>query len=271
MQSIGMRARPTWVRGPARIEGEKIVLEGGTAELYTIPDAEHGASLLFDLGNLRRLGEIVEVEGPDARWMDAIRLRDTGRALDFATSHGLLWHGPTRVGGGEVRESLKDWFLAGLDLSISMATYARIRRSQEEGSAEPVRSYLRMLRDAGMFERVALPDADNDLLDYASIQLAERITRGMSKCTPTLSAACGLLDDGEPVGAAGDFRFGNDPGELVGAANYQLARIVSRKELVRECEECGEMFVPDDPRQRYHRKCGNRKRQRESRQRRKAR
>jgi hypothetical protein len=115
-----------------------------------------------------------------------------------------------------------------------------------------------------------LPDADNDLLEHASIQLAERISRGMADCTPTFFAACGLLRDGGKVGGAGDFRFVNDPGSLVGAANYQLALFVSRKKVVRECEECGEMLVPEDPRQRYHPRCGARKRQRESRQRRKA-
>jgi hypothetical protein len=53
-----------------------------------------------------------------------------------------------------------------------------------------------------------------------------------------LSAACGLLEDGEKIGGAGDFRFGNEPRSLVGAAYYQLALLVSRKEPVRECEEC---------------------------------
>lgn len=227
--------------------------------------------MLFDLGNLGKLGEIVEEEAPDARLIDAIRLTDTDRALAFAETHGFLWHGPTRVGGGEVRESLKDWFLAGLELSISTATYSKIRRSQEEGFAGPIHSYLRALRDAGIFGHIRLPDADNELLEYASIQLAERITRGMTECTPTLSAGCGLLKkDGAKVGEAGDFRFGNDPGSLVGAANYQLALLVSRKKLVRECYECGEMLVPEDPRQRYHTKCGNRKRQRERRKKRTA-
>lgn len=269
MESIGVRAWPTWARGFPHVEGEEIVLDGGAAEVYTIPDAEHGASLLFDLGNLGKLGEIVEVDDPNATLMDAIRLKDTGRAALFAETHGLLWHGPGRL-GGEARESLKDWFLAGLEISISTATYSNIRKSQEEGSAEPIRRYLREQRDAGFFGHHKLPDDDNELLEYASIQLAERLTRGMADCRPTLSAACGLLTGGERVGGAGDFRFGNDPGSLVGAANYQLALFVSRKKLVRECEECGEMFVPNDPRHKSHTKCGNRKRKRESRQKQKA-
>ncbi len=174
------------------------------------------------------------------------------------------------MGAGEVRESLKDWFLAGVDLSLSTAMYSCIGQPQEEKSAEPVRSYLRLLRDAGFFKRISLPDDDNDLLEYSSIQLAERVSRGMAGCTPTLSAACGLLEDGKKVGAAGDFRIGNEPDSLVGAANYQLACLIALKKVARDCEECGEMFFPEDPRQRYHPKCGARKRQRESRQKRKA-
>jgi hypothetical protein len=104
-----------------------------------------------------------------------------------------------------------------------------------------------------------------ELAEYASIQLAERVTLGMTECTPTMFAACALLSEGRKVGEAGDFRFGNDPGSLMGAANYQLALVIARKELVRECEECGEMFLPVDPRQRFHKKCGARKRQREHR------
>jgi len=266
LESIGVRERPVWARGPAHIDGEEIVIEGGEVELYTLPDSEHGASLLVDLGNLGKLGEIVRGEDLSTRLIDTVRLRETNRALEFAGTHGLLWRGPTRVAGGEVRESLKRWYLAGLEFAISMNVYSNIIRSQEQGSAEALRSYLRTLRDGGIFGHILLSD-DDELTEYASIQLAERITRGMADCTPTLSAACGLLRNGKKVGRAGDFRFGNNPGSLVGAANYLLALLVSRKELVRECEECGGMFLPTDPRQKEHKKCGNRRRKREERER----
>ena len=48
-----------WVRGEARIDGDDIVLYGGTAERYAIPRLEHGASLLIDLGGLSKIGEMV--------------------------------------------------------------------------------------------------------------------------------------------------------------------------------------------------------------------
>jgi hypothetical protein len=260
LESIGVRPRPTWVRGPAFIDGDEIVLAGGAATRYAAFEPEHAIRLLFDLGNLSQIGNWVK----EAKVLD-IRLNDTGRALEFAKAHGLLWHGPQQVGSGEARESLKDWFIAGQEVSISTAMYSKIKQSLEDASAEPVRRYLRTWRDAGLFKRISLSDDDDKLLDYACVQLAERISRGMEDCTPTFSAACGLLKDGTKVGTVGDFRFGNDPGSLVGAANYQLAYLVSNKKVVRDCEECGETFIPDHGSQRYHKKCGARKRQREHR------
>jgi hypothetical protein len=112
------------------------------------------------------------------------------------------------------------WFFAGQDLSIGTAMYLELRWSLNEGSPEPMRSYLRTLRDGQIFGHIPLPDAYDDLLEYASIQLAENITQGMAECVPTLSAACGLLEDGEKIGGAGDLRFGNEPRSLVGAASY---------------------------------------------------
>lgn len=253
-----MRERPTWVRGGARLDGDEIVLDGGAAEEYAAFDHEHAARLLFDLSNLAKLGEIGEVEDPNTLLIDAVRLTDTGRALEFAKTHGLLWHGPGRVGRDEVRESLKDWYIAGLSLSRSTSSYMNIRRWQEDPKqrTEPVGSYLRLMRDAGYFDRIAIPEDDYELLGWASAQLAEDISRGMAGCTPTL----------EKVGA-GEFVLGNDPDSLVGAAYRQLAVLASRKAIVRECRECGELFPPIDPRQREHKKCGNRRRKRESRRR----
>lgn len=256
-----VRGRLTWARGEARLDGDDIVLDGAAAEEYAAFNHEHAGRLLFDLANLAKLGEISEVEDPNTLLIDAVRITDTGCALEFAKTHGLLWHGPGQAGRGEVRESLKDWYIAGLELSRSTTSYMNIRRWQEDPKkrAEPVGSYMRLMRDAGYLERIAIPEDDNELLEWASAQLAENISRGMAGCTPIL----------DKVGA-GEFVLGNDPGSLVGAAYRQLAVLVSRKGIVRECRECGELFPPTDPRQWEHKKCGNRRRKRESRQRLKA-
>lgn len=226
--------------------------------------------MLLDMMTLQELGKVVKIEHFGARVTYSPQPENRGRALEFAERHGLLWRGPARVRAGEIRERLEDWFFAGQNLKIPATMYLMIRRSQEEGSAEPVRSYLRTLRDIGYFQLIPLPDADDELLEFASVQVAEHISQGMADCAPTLSAACGLLKGGEKVGGAGDFRFGSEPISLVGAAYYQLALLVSRKEPVRECQECKRLFVPTDPRQIEHKKCGILKRQRKLRRKRKA-
>ena len=233
-----------------------------TVEEYQAFDQDHATRVLIDLANFSKLGEFAK----GARRLD-FRLTDSRLALEFANSHGLLWHGPTKVGDGELRESLRDWFIAGLELWVSTALYLSIRQAQLDNSAEPVRRFLRTMRDAGIFKRVRLSDDDSELLEFACIQLADRISRGMSDCTPTLTAACSLLKDGDKVGEAGDFRFGNDPSSLVGAANYRLAHLITKKKRVIFCDECKEMMIQEHGSQRYHEKCGARKRQREKRQR----
>lgn len=264
MESIGIRPRPTWVRGPAFADGGEIVLPARGTEEYVAFEPGHSLQLLSDLVRLPGLGEVCR-----AGKRRDIKITNPRLAEDFAGNHGLLWHGPKQAVGIECRESLKDWFFAGFELGRSATLSATIKQC-EEGSAEPVRQLLRGDRDAGLFHRFPLPDDDNDLLEYASIQLAESITRGMAECTTTLGAMCAFLEDGAKVGSAGDFRFVNEPNSLVGAAYYELAHLISRKVWVINCGECGEMFIPDDARQRYHKKCGARKRQRERRARRAA-
>lgn len=255
-ESIGIRPGATWVRGRASIDEHDIVLVEGKAEEYPAFQPEHSTQLLFDLADLPNL--------TDFSASPNVRITDPQRARDFAYNHGLLWHGPRHLGSGECRESLWDWVSVGYALGVGVSLYMTIEQSTEEGSAEPVRSYLRMLRDAERWHRLPLPDEDTELLEYASIQLAEHITRGMAECTPTFVAACSLLDDGAKVGKAGDFRFGNDPGSLVGAAYYTLASLISRKERFKNCEGCGRMFQVEHGSQRFcEKKCATRKRQRE--------
>ena len=235
-------------------------------EEYPAFEPDHSLQMLIDLAQLQNLGEMYLAE----KHLD-IGITNLRPALNFANSYGLLWHGPKRGGDGERRESLRDWFIAGFELSMSVSLYNAIAQSIEADSATPVRQLLRTYRDATLFKHMPLPDPDDELLEYASIQLAERITRGIAECTPTFVAACSLLDDGTKVGKAGDFRFANDPGSLVGAAYHTLASLISRKERFKTCEECGRMFQVEHGSQRFcEKKCATRKRQRELRKNRSA-
>jgi hypothetical protein len=258
-ESIGIRPVLVWARGEAVIGGDEIVLDGRATEEYAAFGPEHSTELLFDLADLQNV--------TDFGTFPNLSVTDPQRARRFASRHGLLWHGAEHLGNGECRESLRAWISYGYTLGVCLSLYMTIQESFEEGSAEPVRGYLRMLRDAERWHRLPLPNDDVELVEYASIQLAELVTRGMADCTPTFIAACSLVDDGTKLGNAGDFRFANDPGSLVGAAYYALARFISRKERFGNCEGCGRVFQVRHASQRFcEKKCATRKRQRELRQ-----
>lgn len=204
-------------------------------------EPEHYETLLPDMAALR-----------DPKLQDPVA---------FARRHGLLWHGPNELGQGECRESLRDWWIAGAELSITILLYIALHEGLDAGSGEPVRRFLRGFRDRGLVWG-SFPDDDEGCLESASIILGERITRGLEGCNQTFAAACGLVRDGEKVGRPGDFRFGIDPPNLVGAAYHELALLIVTRVEFRECAGCGRLFRPDHGRQIYHEKsCSNRRRQ----------
>lgn len=243
-KSIGIRPIPTWVRGPAFIDGGEIGLAEGEFETYQAFTPEHSERILFDLPQLA----LLDFDG------DKLTI-DYKRSLAFAEEHGLIWHGSDHAGKGEFREPLSAWWLAACELQLTVTLYSKLKESLEGENADPIRNYLRSLRDEGVFKRskrLLLSNDDDALREFASDQLSERITRGMEDCTPTLLAGCRLInEEGAKVGAAGDFYFGNDPGSLFGAANYALASLISRKEVFLDCEGCGRMFRPNHGHQRF--------------------
>ena len=241
-ESIGVRPWPMWVRGPAHIDGDEIVLDMDKAQPYNAFEPEHRATLLRDVAALR-----------DFKLQDPVA---------FARRHGLLWHGPDQVYKGECRESLRWWKAVGTYLTMTIHLYMALKQGLEEESAGPVRDVLWAYRDARLFKD-KIPDDKDVLLEYASIQIAEMITRGLADCKETLVAACGLIRDGKRLGPAGDFLRVTEPSDLVGAAYKQLATEVVHKEEFRECKGCGRWFQPEHGRQWHHTKdCGRNKRQR---------
>jgi hypothetical protein len=240
-KSIGLRQYPVWVRGPAHIDGDEIVLNVEEARPFDAFEPEHYQTLLPDLAALH-----------DPKLQDPVA---------FVRRHGLLWHGPNEVDKGECRESLRDWSIEGLELHITILLYVALNEGIDAHSGEPVRRFLRSLRDIGVVWG-RLPDDEGECLESASIHLAERITRVLEGCNQTFVAACSLVRDGKKVGPAGDFRFSIDPPNLVGAAYNELASLIVTRAEFRECVGCGRLFQPDHGRQIHHTKsCGNRKRQ----------
>lgn len=231
-----------WISGPARIDGDEIVLEPDKARLYSAFEPEHYPEVLCDLAALR-----------DFKLQDPV---------DFARRHGLLRHGPDQVHKGEYRESLRWWRAVGTYLSMTIHLYMALKQGLDEKSAGPVRAFLWAYRDARLFKD-KIPDDKDELLEYASIQLAELITRGLEDSKETFVAACGLLRDGNKIGPPGDFRYVIEPPNLVALAYKHLASLIVTRAEFRVCKGCGRWFQPIHGRQWHHTKdCGRNKRQR---------
>jgi hypothetical protein len=235
-----LRQHPEWVKGIAHIDGDEIVLDEETADSYLTDESEDRHLLLMDLTTLR-----------DCEPEDVVR---------FVLRHGLLWHGPKDIGSGECRESLDEWRVAVGHLWLTIGLYLTLNTGWEAGTARPVRSFLRRLRDPDIDLFYArIPDNDRECLETVSVLLAERITRGMEGCSWTLIAACTLSREGVKEGGPTDFLFGEDPPNLVAAAYAQLASLIANKVPFNECEGCEKLFTPKHGRQRYcSKRCSNR-------------
>jgi predicted nucleic acid-binding Zn ribbon protein len=232
--AFDLRQHPKWMRGPARVDGDEIVLEDKAAEIYLIDELEHRQRLLVDLIDLRDC--------------------DPQGAVTFLRRRGLLWHGPKDLGSGECRESLADWRGDVRHLWVTVGLYLTLKVADEVGRAKPARDYLRNLRALNIFGGL-IPDNDRECLEAVSVLLAERITRGMEGCSWTLVAACTLAREGVKEGGPHDFLFGEDPPNLVAAAYAQLASLIVNKIPFKQCAGCGSVFTPKHGRQRY---CGKR-------------
>lgn len=234
-----LRQHPQWMKGPARIEDDEIVLETEAAETYVLSESEHRERLLMDLAALR-----------DCETRDVVR---------FVGRHGLLWHGPKDI-GGECRESLIEWRGAVRHLWVTVGLYLTLDLAEEVGEARPVRKYLQDLRGLGFFH-ARISDNDRECKETASVVLAERITGGMEGCSWTLVAACTLSREGIKEGGPMDFLFGEDPPSLVSAAYAQFASLIVNRVPFSECEGCGVLFIPEHGSQRYcSKRCSNRAR-----------
>ena len=133
-----------------------------------------------------------------------------------------------------------------------------LKLAQEVGTAKPVRNLLRRLRDMDFFYA---PISDNDVecLEWVSLLIAERITRGLEDCNWTLVAECTLAREGVQEGGAGDFVFGEDPQNLVAAAYAQLASLIANKVAFSECKGCGKLFTSEHGSMKFcSKRCGNR-------------
>lgn len=222
------RQWPKWVRGPARVEGDYVVVDSGKAEEYVI---DRPKNLPFDLAALAPIGGSF----------------DPQRIRPFVRRYGLLWHGPGQFEGEEARESLGDWQKAAEDASFIIEQYRVLREAIETNSLAPVEGLINAYSAVGNFTATN----DREYLGQLSILLAEVLTERLGNCTIGLIAAAGLniADD-----APGRFMIAHHPSDLVSAAYAQLAVYVASQAELRECPGCGIIFRPESGKQKYHSK-----------------
>jgi hypothetical protein len=229
-------SRPTWTSGPAHIKGDKIILDAKNARPYVLfENPSQHERLLMDLAELRLLGSIVNQRNVNKQ------VRNSGLAKAFARRHGLLWHNPQKD-GDECEESWQSWLVAGYELSLTIALYARLREAITTGSTQKLRASLQNTRDVGNAYG-SIPADDEALLVHVSILLAERITKGLEGCSPVLLAACSLeRPSGRSEGPPGDFRASINPSNLLAVAYNELVTLIETKAEFRECVGCGKYY-----------------------------
>ena len=122
------------------MDGSDIVLRREDAEDYAFFEEDRLDKLVLDVAGLRNIGTLADPERLDPR-----------PALAFVRRHGLLWHGPEQLASGECREPLRSLYLEGEELTLSTALYMLLRESLNTSSTQPLKQYLWLLRDMGVF------------------------------------------------------------------------------------------------------------------------
>ena len=229
MTRFGMeswRQYPFWARGPARIEGDEIVLDEERAQPYYLFEP---TDLLFDFADLAA---------------DPAN-RDPRDALTFARRYGLLWHGNKDLGSGEGREPLERWWQESYTLAVTTDLYVRLKDSARSGSAEPL---LTGPVDYAAFGDDRITEDGDALMEFTSLLLAEMISIRLEDCGIGISSSMGL--DVERRGPL-SFVLTQHPPDLVSAAYIQLAQAMANRAPVEVCPGCGKMFIPESGKQKY--------------------
>jgi hypothetical protein len=226
--AITLVQHPEWVRGPAIVEGDEIILDESRAETYWLHGSEQVEQMAFDLAAMafHRSG------------------RDPQQAVAFVRRYGLLWHGTDKLGSGSCREPLNNWWHEAEKLSSLLLTSVKLGEAMREGSAAPVRKY---------FEELGIGfETDETYLMAATTIAARLINQGMQD-----------TKWGMEVIEPGELRLTHYPPNLVSAAYANLSALISKKVEFKECPGCGRVFPPASGKQKYHDEdCATRTRQR---------
>jgi predicted nucleic acid-binding Zn ribbon protein len=237
LMNAGWRQYSWWVRGPARVVDDEVVLDEERAEKYYIHQPD---DLLPDLAGLWGV-----LHDP--------RPKLNREVLRFVRRHGLLWHGPEEVGSGECRESLQDILTASGKIRDAALLYEALVEAMKEGSIEPLRTVKTTAwRMEHLFEEP--PQSDWEYLAGASMWVAEFVNEGLRGSQHLMSAACGIVGPearNNPLGEPGVFLSDVRPSTLEAAAYIHLADLMVSHVKLAECPGCGNPFPPRSGKQKY--------------------
>lgn len=216
---------PTWRRGPARLDGDWIVLDVARAEEYE----PH--------------------ETPDIL-LDFLRIEQPSDALDFVRGYGLLVHGPEDK---EHREQFSEW-LELREHIMAIMTMIKLLARALTGEQEAITALWSEWEPQFRATYDGRAVSDEDLLGRATVMIAANVSLGMGDATQRLAAAIDYkkeIDSDEPMGPPGVFAWITIPSTVRGYIYYRLGSLLVSKAPLAECLECGHDFVVEDKRQQY--------------------
>jgi len=210
---------PQWLRGPAVIDGDHVVLEERQRETYQ-PHV-HPYELLLDLAGVDSRHDI----------------------LGFVRKHGLLWHGPD---ADEHRESLEDWAVATGWLRWTLLLYADLGDfvDGDESRFDAVRTN-ELVR---VFAGGEPPVYRDELKHLASEAVSHAITAGLGEVRVNVVAAS---ETSYTESRPGEFSFLFDPANLLGHAYAEAAHLIVQRAPLTQCPECGRLFAVEHGRQKF--------------------
>lgn len=230
------RSYPAWVRGPARIVEDEIVLDEDRVEPYGIHERADDYTFL----------ELAEV-GPDPSNLDPRNV------VSFVRKNGLLWHGLESVGTGQCREPLREWWVESRQMGMLLEVYAALKESLKKGSASALRRVFERFPE--LYELAPLDAEDQQLIEETSANVAEVITVKLEECRLGLTSSVYLETD---VRDPGIFFVLQSPPNLLSAVYVHLAQFMANRAPLEECPGCGRVFVRRSRKQKYCQKsCAN--------------
>lgn len=222
-----VEGRLIWWRGPAKLQGEYVVLDRERAEQYALDtQVGPGDDLAFDLAGIR----------------------STDEALAFVRQWGPITTGPE---SGRSSEKVADLVGEGQSMSAVLTMYADLLRYYEHGDkAEHSAQWRPVLEAIG------------EGIEAEPTTLAEITAAIVNDALGQTPLAVGV---NPAFGVKGEAPFHASIGatDLRGFAYFHAATLLMGSTPVGTCEECGRAFEVKHPRQRYDsERCGSRARQR---------